>query len=1619
MNDNITSLNKIDPIHRTQLIYLIVWGAFIGVGLSLYNITVVSIFMDSRLGLDAARVQEGFTKHLLENLAEAIYIAGFIGMGISLLLIYLQSFFPFSRLAMAFLAAIGGFIFYLYQGIFLQGSKELINSHDYIFWGLVGLILLNSFSFIILEGIFARLFNIQLIKRFTHRVGIGILSAGFLSALLIWFLSKGIDWEAESKITCLPILNILFWISGAAYILAFVVLGFITFKFKSLDLVQEDIKQVQDKNTFFKLWDDPYFITLAVYMMLSVSVLVLTEYLFWAAFGLQHVEKTPNAEGLHLKRGEFFSFLSIFWGFMMALGLAFKTFLYPYLIRKYDLRINLLILPVILLAFLNIALLSVFSKGLYTFRPESTLEFDSFLFFFIMILICKTVKDSLGEAIEMSVYRLYLLLIPFDLRYDIQLKLEGFVRQLSVWLSGVLLLFFLSFSPQYISQILFVWIMTVGIATIYTVFVLYKEYKRKLENTLQAEQSKANLKKLSLAENIVHQIHTVHPSQIATYLNILNILNPVIYREAILKLLDSKAPDGNYLGVIDKLLHETNLELNEIILNTDINLRTVLWGTEFENQNIFEERHKRTIDQKIEDILAHINQKLRSNVLANKDVDSAHELESRVKDLKEKLKEKIRLLPLNIEEEVQSVALRQASKLCILEAIPVLDVISKSRYFPILDNADLIRECLNTLIAAEKRLERARYIEQLTQSTLIQERIFGALLTIYSAENIKNRLILRLIQNSLKEDYQVTYQALVASSSSKSPEIYNSLIEKLDNPHFSHAAIAAIVSIGEKIFDALESAFYITGQSETIQLRIVQIYGRVGTERAVKLLLDKLDYKNQNVSTLAINTLSECGHKIDDSQLRQKINAEVQEICQILVWNMSATQALSRFMGEDSESPLMDAMESEIKNNYEKIFSLLALLYEPRSVELVRENLYSNNPEQAELALELLDVLLVETIKPILLPLLNTSTSYSEKIRLVSSHFIVEDVPQMSAQDLLIALIQRDYKWINRWTKACALYELSQRSDFKDPAIFLANAVNPDIILREIAFDALSRLYPAELETNLQKLNPFQGNSQVPALIRDLQKLHQTAVYLKFKIADFLRSIPEFEEISGLVLSEIAKTIEILDCKTGENILLKNNEDEAYSSIEEMDYFIIYSGTVLLYSHKIVIRRYDSGGFLNNYPYINQNLSGIKIIAQSNTLVFKIPRNQFNEIISLYDEIPLSILDNSRKLSLLMIKLHDAGLIRKTNTLSFSEISKIIHLKEYLENETIAQVDYLRDLDHFILQSGEISLSAKGRELQRFNQTLDIISPKSLSYKENTDILLRSRTGSTIFQIHATELQKTDELLNTTNILKKIPEFREINDLTLMEIAEKTHYQEYRNGEQLAYAEHIDQLNCLINLSKIRIRYTKNEKQEEKEIEAFQFTHALKYIEQEITEVFVEAAESNCKIYSIPKETFDRLLNLYDQLVLDIVKIHYNNTLSVIIQYLQKIYSFRRLSALDLLEIAQLVIIKQYQAGDRIGNFTSPDEMDIYLVYSGKIDLTLNKSVIREFGPDDSPQSTTNLMLHYEIQSTQPIQSFKISAQQDCTLYMIRRRQFNDLVPKYNLPIQPIFIHINENQMAR
>ncbi|HNC13788.1 MAG TPA: cyclic nucleotide-binding domain-containing protein, partial [Cyclobacteriaceae bacterium] len=420
-----------------------------------------------------------------------------------------------------------------------------------------------------------------------------------------------------------------------------------------------------------------------------------------------------------------------------------------------------------------------------------------------------------------------------------------------------------------------------------------------------------------------------------------------------------------------------------------------------------------------------------------------------------------------------------------------------------------------------------------------------------------------------------------------------SLIENLGNPVYSNQAMNTLILIGNKTLPMLDSAFYRSNQSTQVMLRLVQVMGRIGGQRAKDILWNKIDYPSKVIVSQVLLSLGECGFKAGVSQITRIKYAIETDIADIR-WNLSAIQEV----GEDGfNSQIVNSLRGEIKNDIEHIYMLLAMLYDTRSIQLVKENIDSGTSEGITYAVELLDVFLSDQLKQRVIPILDDIPD-SDRINKLDIFF-----PRVKLDSRLALkfMINRDFTQSNRWTKACILYQigLSKQSEFKLDLI--AQMFNPDNLVREVAGWALYQISEKEYLKNVTRL-PEDQRKRLNEIVIEKRRLSNLEEVLFFQQIDLLEGIP------GITLSYLADISEEIQLREGESMILDENVNN--------DFYVMINGSVDFYQKGVYVSEFHRGQFigemLSKANYLNTNL----IIAKTNANIIKFNKDKFYELLA-------------------------------------------------------------------------------------------------------------------------------------------------------------------------------------------------------------------------------------------------------------------------------------------------------------------------------------------------------------------------------------------------------------------
>ena len=483
-------------------------------------------------------------------------------------------------------------------------------------------------------------------------------------------------------------------------------------------------------------------------------------------------------------------------------------------------------------------------------------------------------------------------------------------------------------------------------------------------------------------------------------------------------------------------------------------------------------------------------------------------------------------------------------------------------------------------------------ISKLSKSDDFEDRLYAAELlgNTTSKENIS--FLIELLNDT---HYSVRTAAIQAAEKNYNDEVINALVNNLSHPMYSNKAINALVKMGGKSLTGVDTAFYRTGQTTQTMLKILQIYGRIGGKKSIKQLWSKIDYPNKVIVSQVLVSLGKCRFKVGIAQI-SRIKFAIESDIGDIVWNIAAIGEINK---EGHGEILVESIRKENQNDLEHIYTLLGMLYDAKSIQLVKENIESGTTEGVSYAIELLDVFLSEDLKQKIIPLLD-DISEAEKLKKFEIFF-----PRaiLDSNTVLKFLINRDFNQTNRWVKACAIYQIGYFK-FKNYALdIIANLFNPDKLIFEISARTLYEISPKLYEEHTLRIDRQLKMHLDRMIVKD--KMNGSMV-LKYDLIHFLKNITLFSEVEGLVLASLADNLSVITLMKNERLEINKNQVE--------NFYIVFEGVVKIELQDGITQDVIAGEFIGEYVQSNNNISAI--LGKSDVIFFKISKDKFYELLS-------------------------------------------------------------------------------------------------------------------------------------------------------------------------------------------------------------------------------------------------------------------------------------------------------------------------------------------------------------------------------------------------------------------
>lgn len=532
-----------------------------------------------------------------------------------------------------------------------------------------------------------------------------------------------------------------------------------------------------------------------------------------------------------------------------------------------------------------------------------------------------------------------------------------------------------------------------------------------------------------------------------------------------------------------------------------------------------------------------------------------------------------------------------------MRAVTAADLVQKfALEYPDPAIQEQARRTLQSLEQARNFTQSTQQIVELARSSLVADREFAARII---GNYRKTEMIDVLLELMRDESPVVSRVAMGAATQLNMPALWPTVVEMLSSTRRCNAAISALVTIGEPVLPELEKAFNQFGQNPQTQVRIIRVYGRIGGTKAKDLLLDKINYPDKGIRNQVLQSLTTMNYRPEEDEV-PLIKKKIEEVVSNEVWVMAALLDLGQ---EKSVQQLQETMGQEIDYNRSLLFQLLSYLYDPKSIELVRDNVTSGDSEELGYALEIIDVFASPDLKQILFPLFDDLT-LAQRIKRLDEFFPQQ---RLSRIERIKDIINRDYTRVSSWTKANAIYTLAQLSPQELSNDIIANIFNPDPMLRETAAWAVRTIQADRYAEYATRMN-WDDQQVLDQVFRKMESgKNGGRPYLTIDKVAHLKTVRLLSELPETVLAKMMPFLDEYEVGPQTTIIEKGDTSN--------DVYVIAQGEVRVHDGDTTFIHLHDWELVGEMAVLSSEPRTASVTAVADSYIFRFKGDRFLELV--------------------------------------------------------------------------------------------------------------------------------------------------------------------------------------------------------------------------------------------------------------------------------------------------------------------------------------------------------------------------------------------------------------------
>jgi ATP:ADP antiporter, AAA family len=325
------------------------------------------------------------------------------------------------------------------------------------------------------------------------------------------------------------------------------------------------------------------------------------------------------------------------------------------------------------------------------------------------------------------------------------------------------------------------------------------------------------------------------------------------------------------------------------------------------------------------------------------------------------------------------------------------------------------------------------------------DRIGFARKLLLEARQPQTTQILRLLRDNSTVSRSL---ALILIGKFRLSDMIQEVCEGLDNPKLRITAFQVLKSFGPEAADKLQRYFISSSGNIETGRSILRLLASEGSDNSKLFLFSRLWSNSRLIKEEALDLLLRNNFKCPEDE-RDHIHQLISDVIGIITWNLSARISVEN----NSDRSLLVPLNEETARWNQFLFGLLSITYDSPSVSRIKENLESGTVGSVNYALEMIDMVIEESIKPKIIALLDAVPDETRVKNLY--HFYPGVIPDYSL--LLDLILNRDYNLLGTWIRAVALRSISSAGNEPLSESVIALLFSPEIILKEEAARLIAR----------------------------------------------------------------------------------------------------------------------------------------------------------------------------------------------------------------------------------------------------------------------------------------------------------------------------------------------------------------------------------------------------------------------------------------------------------------------------------------------------------------------------------------------------------------------------------